>query len=142
MGNDKVWPFIAGWQQALGSRVAQSMTHLRALFLSQPWWLLLPDDGKLIVSGQSSGENFSPAAVAADKSFALVYFPNGHALGIRMDALGGAPVAARWYDPSNGRYAAAIAESPFSAGGTRLISPPGDNTSGYRDWVLVLESKP
>jgi Protein of unknown function (DUF4038)/Putative collagen-binding domain of a collagenase len=141
MGNDKVWPFIAGWQQALGSRVAQSMTHLRALFLSRPWWLLRPDDGKLVVSGQSSGESFSPAAIAADKSFALVYFPNGQALGIRIDALGAAHVAARWFDPSSGRYAA-IAESPFSGAGTRMVNPPGDNANGYRDWVLVLESEP
>ena len=50
-GNNPIWhfdgpglyPAPVTWQQALGSRGAQSMTHLRDLLTSLPWWQLEPD---------------------------------------------------------------------------------------------------
>ena len=117
------------------------MTHLFNLLRSRAWWKLEPDYGTLIVSGQSTEENFSPGAVAADRSFALVYFPAGQALNLNMAAFADLHVVARWYDPVSGDYTA-VAGSPFSSAGIQTLVRADKNAGGSHDWVLVLESTP
>jgi hypothetical protein len=46
---------------------------------------------------------------------------------------------ARWFDLTNGRYVAANG-SPFANAGDRQFTPPGNNSAGDSDWVLVLEA--
>jgi hypothetical protein len=46
---------------------------------------------------------------------------------------------ARWSDPTNGSYVAA-AGPPFVNAGDRQFTPPGNNSAGDGDWVLVLEA--
>jgi chitodextrinase len=45
---------------------------------------------------------------------------------------------ARWFDPTSGNYTT-ISGSPFPATGTRSFAPPGANSAGQGDWVLVLD---
>jgi len=52
-----------------------------------------------------------------------------------------APATARWYDPTNAIYRL-VAESPLANTGVRGFSPPGSNSAGDGDWVLLLETKP
>ena len=47
--------------------------------------------------------------------------------------------AARWYDPTSGKYAE-VKGSPFANEGGRQFVPSGANNSGDGDWVLVLEA--
>jgi hypothetical protein len=47
-------------------------------------------------------------------------------------------VTARWYDPTNGTYRI-ISGSPLPNLGVRDFTPPGINSSGDDDWVLVLD---
>jgi hypothetical protein len=49
-----------------------------------------------------------------------------------------APSSARWFDPTNATYteiATGLANS-----GTLSFTPPGNNSAGQRDWVLVLDT--
>jgi hypothetical protein len=47
------------------------------------------------------------------------------------------PSRARWFNPYSGEYK--LIATGLANTGTQAFSPPGDNGSGYRDWVLVLD---
>jgi hypothetical protein len=134
--------FPQTWQQALASRGAQSMVHLRDLLIGRPWWLLEPDiDRTLLTGGLRNGFERAVAARAADRSFALLYLPSSREITVDLRQLAGSAIAARWYDPADGRYST-VDGSPFPATGPRQFTPdPVDNSSGFDDWVLVLESR-
>ena len=147
-GNNPIWHFDGPglystsltWQQALGGRGTQSMTHLRSLFAPRSWWTLEPDSANtLLVGGLSSGQDRAVAARAGDRSYSLAYLPSVRTVTVNMAQLAGPKVAARWYDPSLGTYAA-ISGSPFPASGTQTFRPVGSNAANFGDWVLVLES--
>jgi Protein of unknown function (DUF4038)/Putative collagen-binding domain of a collagenase len=150
-GNNPIW-YLSGpglyeasmtWQKALGSRGAQSMTHLRNLLMARPWWRLEPDVySALLTDGLSSNEERAVAARAADGSLALLYLPSAREITIDLGQLAGPSVAADWYDPADGRVST-VSGSPFPAAGSRRFQPsPVENSSGFDDWVLVLESRP
>jgi hypothetical protein len=147
-GNNPIWHFAGPgihpasvtWQQALGSRGAQSMTHLRNLLVSVPWWLLDPDlDHTLLTDGIGSEDGRAVAARTADGSLAIVYLPDSREITIDLGQLTGPDVAARWYDPAEGRFVT-VAGAPFPATGPWRFSPEADNSAGFDDRALVLES--
>ena len=148
-GNNPIWhfdsptglyPVSMTWQQALGSRGAQSMTHLRTLFAAHPWWTMEPDAANTtLTSGLSSGNDLAVAARAADRSFAIAYMPSVRTITVNLGQLAGPKVTARWYDPANGTYVA-VPGSPFLASGSQSFRHAGNNASNFGDWALVLES--
>lgn len=131
------------WQQALASPGAQSMTRLRDLLTAFPWWVLEPDaDNVLLIDGLRTGFARAVAARAADRSFAILYLPSSREITVDLGQLAGPRIAAHWYDPAGGKRSA-VAGSPFPAVGSRQFTPePVDNSSGFDDWVLILESLP
>ncbi|MGH6895128.1 MAG: glycoside hydrolase family 140 protein [Geminicoccaceae bacterium] len=135
------WPAPVTWQEALGSRGAHSMTHLHDLLTSISWWLLEPDaSNALLTEGLGVEGDRAVAARSADRSFALLYLPSSRGITVDLGELAGPRVAARWYDPANGR-SSTLSGSPFPASGSRRFWPePGTNSSGFDDWVLLLES--
>ena len=150
-GNNPIWHFEGRgsydgpvtWQEALGSRGAQSMTHLRELFTSIRWWELEPDtDNTLLTGGLGSDHDRAVAARSTDRALALLYLPSSRDITVDLGQLAGPEIAARWYDPANGRFSPASG-SPFEAAGPQRFMPESDtNSSGFDDWVLVLESRP
>ena len=147
-GNNPIWHFDSGgiyaapvtWQQALDSRGAHSMAHLHDLLAIVPWWLLQPDsDHALLTDGLGSDDDRAVAALAVDRSLAVLYLPDSREVTVDLAQLAGPDVAARWYDPADGRFSA-VGGSPFQASGPRRFNPEADNSSGDEDWVLVLES--
>jgi len=148
-GNNPMWyfdgpgfiPAPVTWERALGSRGAQSMTHLRDLLTRVPWWQLKPDlDNTLLTGGIGPEAKRAVAARAADRSFAILYLPSSRAITIDLGEIVGPEVIARWYDPADGRFREVVG-SPFSASGLREFRPePGSNSSGFDDWALILES--
>ena len=48
-------------------------------------------------------------------------------------------VAARWFDPTNEKYAS-IKDSPLHNKGVHRFTPPGKNSRGENDWVLLLSA--
>lgn len=159
-GNNPIWHFDGpglypapiDWQHALRSRGAESMTHLAGLFSAFDWWALIPDShnrfllrtglsGDGITGDAGSGHHRSVAARARDGSFGLVYLPEPRPIAIDLATLNGPNITARWFDPANGSFIPAV-ESPLIAGEKRRFMPPGNNRSGYGDWVLLLQSHP
>jgi hypothetical protein len=141
MGNNPVWSFSSGWQSALDSPGAVTLTHLRGLVGSIAWWSLQPDiDGTLMTAGAGSDSTRAAAAVASDGSFALIYTPEARDLSVNLARLSGPNVRARWYDPTSGSYQAASGLLP--AAGSQVLRPSSANAAGDGDWVLVLDSQP
>ena len=145
-GNNPIWhfdgpglfPAPSSWQEALASRGAQSMTHLRTLFASLPWWRLAPDVmGAFVTGGAGTGQNRAVAAVTDDRSLALVYLPSSRQVRIHLPRLRGANVVARWYDAAEGRYINADGVT-LPATEARLFAPPARDGGSEKDWVLVL----
>ncbi len=156
-GNNPIWHFdsqergllqtVLGfigpetWQRAIGSRGAKSMTRLHDLLATRPWWLLEPDtDETLLTSGLGSEFERALAARAADGSFAILYLPSHRDIVVDLGELAGPWITARWYDPADGQFFA-VGDSSFRATGSRQFTPePIENSSGFDDWVLILES--
>jgi hypothetical protein len=149
-GNDPIWHFdmpgyspspAMSWQEALGSRGAQSMAHLRKLLVATRWWKLQPDlTNAVLTDGLGAAADRAVAACSTDRSFALVYLPSSRAITVDLEQIAGRQVAAHWYDPSNGQFGG-VSGSPFRAAGSRRLQPtPERNSSGFDDWVLILEA--
>jgi hypothetical protein len=69
----------------------------------------------------------------------LAYCPAATPVTVELSKFVG-QVQARWYDPTNGKFQR-IADSPLSNTASRRFTPPGKNSAGDNDWVLVLESE-
>jgi hypothetical protein len=142
MGNRPIWLFDAGWQTALNSPGARTLSYLPPLLTGRAWWTLVPDiSHTVLTAGVSSGGDQAATARASDGSFVLAYLPSARSVTVNLGQLSGPNVVARWYDPANGTYAP-VAGSPFAASGARTFASAGANSSGSSDWVLVLESSP
>ena len=147
-GNNPIWhfdgpglhPVPASWQESLNSRGAQSMAHLRALFAELPWWTLEPDTaGTFLVAGAGGGMERAVAAVAQDKSMAILYLPTLRKVRVDLGRLVGPKITARWYDPSSGTFAT-VNGSPFPKAASHILQPDTLNSAGLGDWILLLES--
>jgi hypothetical protein len=136
-GDENLWQFAKGWQAAMHGPSASTLPQLRNLLEAFPWQTLRPDfEKKLLASGVESGENAAAAAIAEDRSFALVYLPTARTIRVRLSALAGPHVRARWFDPRVGSYVSAATED-LAIESEHSFEPPGH---GSTDSVLVLES--
>ena len=143
-GNNNVWqmwtrertPLIGAnipWQDALQHPGAQQMKYLSRLFRARPFHKLVPDE-ELVVSGPTAGGAKIRAAVAADRSFALVYSPYGELFTVNKGLLGKERIKETWYDP---RYGVSYPLLTSPTQGFQTYTPP---TSGRgQDWILILE---
>ncbi len=136
MGNNQIWRFASAWQQGLNSRGAVTLGYLPALMVGRAWWTMVPDATHTVVTTTAA-----TTGRASDGSFVLSYLPHATSVTANLSQLSGPNVVARWYDPANGTFKT-ISGSPFPASGTRIFSSAGTNSSGFDDWVLVLESVP
>lgn len=111
---------------------APKMDHLKALFTAYRCWLLQPQpEGALVVSDLGARSGRICAALAADRSFAMMWTVwRPFALSLAVLAL--AALRARWYDPLRGGYRPAEA-ALRRADGVRAFVPPGDA-------VLVIDA--
>ena len=143
-GNSPIWRFGPGWQTALNSQGARDMARIRSLLVGYRWDLLVPDaTGSFLVSGRGgSGSDHAVAARASDGSFGIVYVPTARSdVQVSLGGFSTGTVGARWYDPTSGAWQA-VPGSPFAApGSTPRLATPGNNSTGWPDWVLVLEAQ-
>jgi chitodextrinase len=68
----------------------------------------------------------------------MAYMPTARTITVDMSRLAAAAYAS-WYDPANGTFTA-IPGSPLANTGVRAFTPPGRNSAGDGDWVLILEA--
>lgn len=140
MGNDPLWQLNTGWQAAMDLPGSTALTHIKALFESKSWWTLVPDTGNtLLTAGYGTAAYRAVAALSADTSFGIIYTPANVGMTVDMSKFAGPNVIARWFDPTDGSYAA-VSGSPFAASGTHVFTPTGSNSESDDDWVLLLES--
>ncbi len=148
-GNHYLWRFDSGWQSFLDTAGATQIGYMKSLFESRAWYNLVPDQdhsvltaghGTFTTTGSVNDSDYATAARTPDGTLVMVYIPTPRTLTVDMSKLRGT-AAARWYDPVNGTYLQ-IDGSPFLNGGARIFTPPGTNSGGSGDWVLVLEDPP
>jgi Protein of unknown function (DUF4038)/Putative collagen-binding domain of a collagenase len=151
-GNHYTWQFVCpsrddtgncvgGWKGQLDSPGATQMAYVIGLFASRPWYALVPDQAHRIVTagyGTFGGDDYVTATATPDGKLALAYLPSARTVTVDLSTFSG-PVAARWYDPTNGTFTPA-AGSPLANTGSAQLTPPAANAEGTGDWVLVLEA--
>jgi hypothetical protein len=93
---------------------------------------------KHLAIGSITTSTCATTARTSDGSLVMAYVPTIRTITVDMSKLE-STATARWYDPTNGKYVD-IDGSPFVNTGSRKFTPPGNNSSGDRDWVLVLEA--
>jgi len=143
-GNGYVWQFNPGWQSHLNTQGAQDMARLNAFMRSIAWYNLVPSGlggmRTLITAGggEDSASDYVAAAATPDGSLLIAYIPPAQTGSITVDmaALRGR-VRARWFDPTSGAFV--DAGNGLANTGQRVFTPPGINSAGQSDWVLVLD---
>ena len=145
-GNGYTWPFVNGWQNHLDTPGSDQIRHVNALFGPRPWFNLIPDQNHTVViagygtfssGGSLGGNDYLTASRTPDGALVMAYMPTLRTITVDMSRLGSAANAS-WYDPSNGTYHAAGSSLPNT--GTLQFAPPGVNSDGDGDWVLVLSA--
>jgi hypothetical protein len=135
-----LWQFSAGWPSKLGSPASVSASRLAAIAHQVAWNTLAPDDA-LIIAGARTG---TFGARTADHKHAVIYVPpftprprppiDASPITVDLGRLGGA-VTATWEDPTADRE---IAAGAGLTGSHDFPPPPGGNSGGDADWVLML----
>ncbi|WP_460625591.1 apiosidase-like domain-containing protein [Intrasporangium mesophilum] len=144
-GNNPMWhfdgpglfPAPSGWTEQFDSPGTKGMTQFAHILGSVDWWKLRPDSGSFLV-GSGSAADPTVSSVATDRTLAVAYDPDGAKLLLDLSALAGPLTSAVWRDPVSG--ASAPVDLPGGAAVQVTVSPPGANSGGDPDWVLVLEA--
>ena len=146
-GNGYVWPFRApAWRNHLDTQGSRDMGQLNAFIGSVPWYRLVPSGlggmRTLITAGGSPVGSSSYVAAAEEEDGALLvaYVPPAHSGSITVDmrAMAGSS-RARWFDPTSGAYT--LIATDLTNTGSHVFTPPGNNSAGAKDWVLVLQTQ-
>ena len=145
-GNHYIWQFSSGWQANLDTPGALDMRHLGDLFAPLHWYDLIPDQNHSVViagygdyatTGALQDSNYTTAARTSDGSLIVAYLPKPTTLTVDMTKLRG-PAQARWFDPASG--ASTSIPGILANTGSSQFTPPGANSAGDPDWVLVLNA--
>jgi len=150
-GNGYTWPFKSGWKEKLDTPGAIQMKYVQALFEPRRWWELVPDQKhKLVTAGYGTFDgsatdgncfvmtsDYVTAARTNDGKLAMAYLPSRRTITVDLARLSG-PRNARWYDPSRGEFVEAE-NGKVANSGKHAFRPPGNNSDGDGDWVLVME---
>lgn len=121
------------WFESLDAPGAFDMTHLRDLMESRPFLTRMPDQ-TIVADAPSDRLDYVAATRSNDGSYAMLYFPTGKPVTVRMDKVSGDKVRAWWFDPREGK---AMEIGTFATSGTRKFIPPSSGQDN--DWVLVLD---
>jgi len=146
--NEDIYAFLSGWVTRLDSYPGLThVTYLTVLLSSYDWWLMIPDTTSMIITaGRGTYSNagdapintndYATCAYIAGVSLAMIYMPANRTMTVDMSQFSNT-VTCRWFDPTDGSYAADAA-SPHANSGTHDFSRAGANASGDHDWILVL----
>jgi hypothetical protein len=128
----------ASWTKSLASQGAQDAARAGKFFRSIDWAHLQPDtSGAILTSGNGTGG--ITLASTPDGKLAVAYFYGSATATIDLTKFSGS-VKAQWFDPSNATYAT-VSGSPFANSGSHAFKPTGNNATGLKDWVLLLQTQ-
>jgi hypothetical protein len=148
-GNKYTWSFADGWQKNIDTPGVTQVGLWKDFFLKIPWQDLVPDqDHSVLTAGfgtfgdtkqpRVSLSDYATASKTPDGKFVVVYMPSARTITVDMGNLRG-NAGGQWFDPSNGAYTA-VSGGPFANKGTQQFTPPGKNSAGDSDWVLLLDA--
>ena len=149
-GNGYVWPFNSSllgsdWRSHLNTQGAQDMARLNIFIRSIAWYKLVPSGlggMRTLVVGNSSpsSSNYVAAAATPDGTLLVAYVPPDHSgpITIDMTAMSG-QTRARWFNLTNAEYR--LIATTFDNTGPASFTSPGNNGTGFTDWVLLLEKQ-
>jgi hypothetical protein len=139
MGNKFIYTFVPGWEGALDSGGARSMTVARSILQKLEWWKLKPVHNGLIAEGVGIGGLRAVSAIAEDRRRVVVYIPSPRYCILKVQRLRGSRIMLRWIDPASGDETSGGKVKLKSLQRLKLRSPER-NSSGYGDWILVIDS--
>ncbi|HWG96360.1 MAG TPA: putative collagen-binding domain-containing protein, partial [Nitrospira sp.] len=128
----------------LNTQGAHDMARLNAFVRSIAWYRLVPsglDGMKTIVTAggsQSVLADYVAAAASPDGTLLVAYVPPDHTgpITIDMTVMSG-QTQARWFNPATAEYT--LIGTSLANTSTHAFVPPGNNGTGFNDWVLLLE---
>jgi hypothetical protein len=147
-GNGYVWQFVDPvWQQHLNTQAALDMSRLNRFIRSIDWWRLIPSGLNGMETLIENAENidtsaaYVSAAATKDGSLLVAYVPPAHkgSITVNMKILAD-KMYAYWFDPTTG-VVTSVSDTPFGNKTFLSFTPPGKNSQGEDDWVLVLSAK-
>lgn len=146
-GNGYVWPFKAtpDWTAHLNTQGAQDMARLNTFIRSIAWQNLVPSGlggmKTLVTAGGSTpaASDYVAASATPDGTLLIAYVSPAHSGTITIDMTAmSSPARGRWFNPATAVYTT-IGAGTIANTGTTVFTPPGDNGTGFSDWVLVLD---
>lgn len=146
-GNNAVWqmykpggtysiPCLTFWDDALNRPGAESMRHVKTLFTMYPLDSFEPDLSVLYGINYADG-SYKTAVMAKDRSFLLVYVPEGGEVRVCASKLV-APGKAFWFNPRDGKT---LRIGAVENKGVRNFAVPPKTKDREKDWILILESR-
>jgi hypothetical protein len=117
------------WFDAIHLPGSSNMKYLYELFTSLSWWTLLPDPALIVDQpGDRDAATFVAAARSQKRDWALLYFPVGQTVHLKVDELMSSNLV-RWFNPRSGQWSGTSSLPTQES----TISPP-DN----QDWIAWI----
>ncbi|MBV9571764.1 MAG: DUF4038 domain-containing protein [Alphaproteobacteria bacterium] len=144
-GSAYTWRLQGDWKNNLDTDGVKQLSWMRELFAARAWYDLVPDaKHKFLTKGYGTfseddpipDDTYAAAAVTSDGTLGMAYLPDIRRVTIDMSKLAG-EVTARWFDPTNNSFQSI---GTFANSGHRRFKPPGHNSAGDKDWLLLLEA--
>ena len=144
-GNHYTWTFTSGWQGQLVTEATTELNYWRQFCASNSWWTWAPDTSHSVVTagygspsdvGLVSTNDYVTTASNPNGTMVVAYLPNNDTITVNLAQMAGT-VTAQWYDPTANSYSP-VSGSPFANTSTHNFTPPGNNSQGSPDWVLLL----
>jgi hypothetical protein len=135
-GSGAIWKWVTDpekydyWKKALQWESALQMQHLHDFLAAIEWWRLEPAHG-LIRNQPDDVTRRMVLASSATGDLAVAYLPDNDAIELDVSVFP-SPLAARWFDPVNGRYTSVAGR--IENGGAHRFARPANG-----DWVLLLQ---
>jgi hypothetical protein len=144
-GSHYSWTLTGDWADNLDTPGILQLSYVKGLFGSRAWYDLVPDIRHKVLTGgygtysdsdSIDTDTYATAAATPDGKLVMAYMPNLRTFTVDMSKLSG-EATARWFDPTNNSFTGI---GSFANSGSQDFSPPGNNSAGDPDWVLVLEA--
>jgi hypothetical protein len=150
-GDHDTWHDGTDWayeRAHLNTAGVAQLNIMRIFFSSLAWYNLVPDQthtfltagyGTFESAGSVQGNDYVTAALTSDGTTAVIYLPTKHTITVNLAKMSRRfpSVRARWFDPTNGKYAAIGRFTDFH---THRFTSPRAHSDGFDDWVLVLQA--
>jgi hypothetical protein len=127
------------WRKAMALPSSKQMSCLHDFLATIAWWQLEPAT-EWIVNRPAEYRRRAALARTANATVAVAYLPDKAGVEIALSGFP-RPVRARWFDPTSGKFLEGESGGIPNQGDHKFL-PPGTNSAGDEDWVLVLTAEP